>query len=797
MVDDRNDGVSDPTVREALEHFEHSEEGSTENREAYEEDTKFARSSDQWPAAIKKQRVQEGRPCLVINKMPPLIRSVVNESKQNKPAIVVSPVDNGADPDTAEVIQGLTRSIERNSNAQVAYGTAIDHSVTGGFGFFRLDIDFAHPETFELEVGIKRIPNALSVHWDTASTEFDASDWNYAFISDHLDKDDFKRMYPDASMVPFDGNTMSDASAKWLDDDRIRVSEYFKRTEKERKLIQFKQKNPETGQDDILTMRWDQMPQLAAAFFEGQGVQDINVDEDGLAEAFIQAANITIVADRMAKYYEVMRYMINGVEVLEENRWPGSTIPICPVWGDEHYMDGVRHFKSLIRDAKDPQTMHNFWRSATTELVALAPKAPWVGPKGFIPSDDDNEVKWANANSRSYAFLEYEPAAGAAPERQAFAGIPTGALNEAVAANEDMQAITGIYPSAIGAQSNETSGKAILARERQGDVSNFHFLDNLARAIQYAGRCIVEVIPSVYSTRETIRILGEDSTEKVIKLTQEAGGTQGDEKLYNLSVGRYDVTVKTGPSFSTQREETRETLIELMRAVPAAAPIIGDALMEHMDFIGNDKIAKRLKAMLPPEIRALEDEKITEAENPEAAALQVQLDQGMQKFKQLQQQGQMLAQELEQLKKSKAADAEGKRLDNQTKQMELNVKLEEAKARLAELQPSDNLLAEKQGQWAYDMAVLDDKQAHEAIQNDADRQIKEDEANAALAAQESKQQHDALEAAADRQVDLAKVILAQAGKDEATLGDDTLQNALVLAAEMLDPSVTEIIGGEA
>ena len=785
MANDRNDGVSDPIVRDALEQFEYSEEGSVENREAYEEDTKFSRGSDQWPAAVKKQRVQEGRPVLTINKLPALIRSVVNESKQNKPGIVVAPVDNGADQDTADVIQGLTRSIERNSNAQIAYGTAVDHAVTGGFGFFRLDIDYAHPETFELEVGIKRIPNALSVHWDTASTEFDASDWSYAFISDHLDKEDFKRDYPDASMVPFDGNTMSDASAKWLDDDRIRVSEYFKRVEKERKLIQIKQNNPETGQDDILTVRWDQVPQLAAAFFEGQGVQDVNLEEKGLAESFIQAANITIVGEREAKYFEVMRYMINGVEVLSEELWPGSTIPICPVWGEEYYMDGVRWFKSLIRDAKDSQTMHNFWRSATTELVALAPKAPWVGPKGFIPADDENETKWAHANSRSYAYLEFEPSAGA-PERQAFAGVPSGAMNEAVAANEDIQAITGIYPSAIGARSNETSGRAILARERQGDVSNFHFIDNLARAIQYAGRCIVEVIPSVYSTRETIRILGEDNTEKVVQLTQESGGVKGQDKLYNLSVGRYDVTVKIGPSFSTQREETRETLIELMRAVPASAPIVGDALLEHMDFIGNDKIAKRLKAMLPQEIRALEDEKITEAENPEAAMLQAQLDTGMKKMQQMQQQGQALAQELEQLKKSKAADAESKQLDNQTKQMALQVQMKEAEAKLAELQPADNVLAEKQAQREYEQQILDDKQKHEAIQNDADRQIKEDQAAAALAAQENKQTHEAIQADANRKIELAKAIFSKsaAGNGELAM-EGAVDQATIIVAEGL------------
>ena len=169
------DKPSDDVIKEALERFEDSVEGSEFNREEYYEDFRFARLEEQWPDAIQKQRLQEGRPALVINKLPSLIRAVVNEGRQNKPAIKVAPVDNGADEETAEVISGLIRSIERNSRAAVAYTTALDHSVTGGFGFFRLAIDYAHDETFDLECIIKRIPNAMMVHWDTNSTEFDAS----------------------------------------------------------------------------------------------------------------------------------------------------------------------------------------------------------------------------------------------------------------------------------------------------------------------------------------------------------------------------------------------------------------------------------------------------------------------------------------------------------------------------------------------------------------------------------------------------------------------------------------------
>ena len=775
----KKDRTSDTIIKDAIEEFEDSEQASSFNRANYQKDTSFARGSKQWPEAVEKQRIQEARPVLTINKLPALIRSVVNESKQNKPAIEVAPVDNGADVNTAQIINGIIRSIERNSNAQVAYGTAVDQAVTGGFGFFRIDIDYAHQDSFDLQAQIKRIPNALSVHWDTSSSEFDASDWRYAFISDHLSKEEYKKLYPDASMIAWDSADIGGDTGNWLDDDQIRVAEYFKRVEKMRKLYRFSVPNPETGKSDVQTATENQMEMLATAFFESQGVDVPNTNESGLVEAFVQASGIQINAERDSTYFEVMRYIINSVEVLEEEKWPGMCIPICPVWGDESYQDGKRVFKSLISDAKDSQAMFNFWRSATTELVAPAPKTPWVGPKGFIPKG--HESKWASANTRSHAYLEYDPASGGAPQRQAFASVPAGAMQEAMNSNEDMQAITGIYPSSIGARSNETSGKAILARERQGDVSNFHFIDNLSRAIQYAGKILVDIIPSVYSERETIRILGEDQAEEVVQLTQEAGGSleegmTGDKKLYNLSVGRYDVTVKTGPSFSTQREETRETLIELMRAVPGAAGVVGDALLEHMDFQGADRIAKRLKAMLPENIRSLEDEKISGSDNPEAAALQAQLDQGRQQMQQMQQQGQALTKELEQVKNDKSADAQLKQVEAQLKGKELELKELEMQIKLAEAQAAANkgpdTPEDKQAQWDYDMMVLNDKQKHEAIQKDADRQINED-----------KLRHEAIQKDADRQVDLAKAILAKSAHDGEVDLDGAMDQASMIVTK--------------
>jgi len=599
--------VTDDILKTALEQFEESQDRSQLDRAAAHDDFDFGRLGNQWPEDVKEVRRKEGRPCLTNNKLPSFVRQVVNDARQNKPAIDINPADNGADVDTARVISGLVKSIERRSNADVAYDTAIDHAVSGGFGFFRIGIDYASSDSFNLEARIMRVPNPLSVHWDTNSTEFDASDWNYAFVSDWLTEREFKQRYPKADPVSFEGDDLSDFREHWIADKTVRVAEYWRRTEKKRKLLLLS-----SGE----AIREDYLPIMAQQQAAAGGFDLSKREAKELALWYIQANGLEITQEREATYHEVKRYVLNGREVLEEDDWPGTVIPICPVWGEEVYLDGRRHFRSMIRDARDAQSMYNFWRTASTELVALAPRAPWIGAVGAFAGQ---ERQWATANTRSHAFLQYNPVNGApAPQRQPFAGVPAGAIQEALNASDDMKAIIGIYDAGLGARSNETSGRAILARQKESNTSNFHFIDNLSRAIAYAGKCLVEIIPAVYSPRETIRIIGEDQAEKVVRLTQQAGGPeplpaasmdgkpQEQERLYNLSVGRYDVTVSSGPSYATQREETREFLLEIMRQVPGAAMYIGDIVMEFFDFEGADRVAERLKLLLPPQVQMAE-----------------------------------------------------------------------------------------------------------------------------------------------------------------------------------------------
>lgn len=568
----------DDILKDAKEAFDECVEAEADNRADALDDLRFARLGEQWDEAVRQQRDKDRRPCLTINKLPAFIRQVVNDARQNKPQIKVKPVDDKADPKTAEVLDGLIRNIEYISNASAAYDTAADHAVSQGFGYLKVGIEYSFDDTFDKDILIQRVANPFMIYGDPRSVAADSSDWNVAFETEMIAKDEFKRRWKGADEIDWDEAGYNTLDTPWRQDDDILVAVYWTREEESRPIV----------------------------LLSDQRIVDLDVYEKGKDVYDIQG--VTVLRERTVKSHKVTRRVLTGSEVLEEVDWVGRWIPIVPVYGDEINVEGKRHFRSLIRDAKDAQRMFNYWRTTSTELVALAPKAPWVGPVGAFASD---AKRWATANTESHAYLEYDAVAGAPPQRQPFAGVPAGAIQEALNAADDMKAIVGLYDASLGARSNETSGRAIMARQREGDVSTYHFIDNLTRAITHMGRIVIDLIPHVYDGPRIVRVLGEDGATAPVAVNQQVGPdgrplppeAQADppagSTIFDLTAGKYDVAVEAGPSFTTRREEAAAQMTELIRAMPQAAPLIGDLLAKNLDWPGADEIAKRLKTIAP------------------------------------------------------------------------------------------------------------------------------------------------------------------------------------------------------
>lgn len=612
-------------LTEAHELFRQCEDRDSENRISFEEDIRFARLEEQWPQDIKEKREREGRPMHTINKLAPIIRQVVNDARQNKPSITVRPQDNDADVETAEILSGLVRNIESSSNADIAYDTAVENAVSGGFGYIRVNIDYAHDDTFDKDITIDRVPNPLSVYGDPESFSPDGSDWNVGFITDQISREKFQAKYKGAQATDWVG----DYPDGWLEDDRLTIAEYWRREETGRKIIQLS---------------------------DGQ-VMDLKEFEKQ-AEYFASLQIMPVGSPRDVRSYKVTQRIITGMEVLETNEWAGCNIPIIPVYGDEVILRNKRYLRSLIRPARSAQERYNYWTSANTEMVALAPKVPFIGEEGAFDVDIEN---WSKANSESLPFLMHTRGSQR-PERQQSPQISAGMLQEAMSAAEDIKAVTGIYDASLGARSNETSGVAINARKKEGDVSTFHFIDNLSRSIRQVGRVVVDLIPKVYTQDRVIRVLGNDGKSEQVTLGQP--NEQG--RIYDLSVGKYDVAVKAGPSYTTQREETRAELVEIIRAVPESAEILGPMYLRNSDWPGAEEAADKLEGkgeqQVPPEVQE------------QMGQMQQIIQQGGQRLQQLEQ-------ENEQLKAAnaiKSAEVRVKGMEAEAKLIEANAKMWEA-----------------------------------------------------------------------------------------------------------------------
>lgn len=614
MADDTDDFLA--KVREK---FERSAERSEDNRQRCLDDIKFARLLEQWPEKVKQLREDDGQAVLTLSHMGTFIRQVVNQARSNRPSINVIPADSNADPETAEIISGLIRNIEVSSDADVAYDTAIDNAVSGGFGYFRINTAYASDDTFDLDIVFERIADSLSVYEDPDSEATDGSDWNCAFVVRTMTRDDFRAQYKDAEEVDWDTLGYTGLEAPWFTEDSVLVAEYWEREEVESQIVALS--------NDTVVKLDDWLKQQKTA----------------------EAIGITQIGEpRTVKSKKVTQYILTGAEVLEEIEWPGKYIPIVPVYGDEVWVEGKRHFKSLIHDAKDSQREHNYWRSQAADTVALAPRVPFIGPEGCFDGDPE---KWSDINRGNIAFVTYR--GQVPPQRQAPPTPASGEFQQAIAAIDDMKSIIGLHNPSLGETSNETSGVAIRQRQRQGDVATFHFIDNLTRSIRQGGRILIDLIPKVYSTARVVRILGEDlepeaaqiapqdQQQMLLQKAQERG--QEIARIYDITAGKYDLVVKAGPSYATQREFAQAEIVEVIRAYPDSAPLLGPMYLRNSDWPGADEAAEKLEAMagqgegqqpqIPPELIEQMTQMQQRLQELEAENQQLKSDQSLEREK--------------------------------------------------------------------------------------------------------------------------------------------------------------------
>lgn len=532
--------------------FTECKEATHEVRAAARDDIRFCYLDEQWDKELL--RVRKNRPNLVINKVRQAVQQVTNEHRQNPVRLKFRPFDSSDDPDKAEVVNGLVRHILNSANSQQAMDNAFDYAVSGSFGFFRVITEYINENSLDQTILVKPIKNPLTVYFPLhLINEPDFSDAPYAFIRTKLSKDQFKEEWPDQDLSDF--AEAGEGDTDWKTEDTIYIVEYFEVVETSKIIY-------------LVT--------------DGQTKETIDSLED-LPEG------LTILDQRDTKVRKIMWYKACGARILESRKWAGKYIPIVPIIGREIHIEDEIHILSLTRGAKDAQRSLNYWKSLQVEMAALQPRTPFVGAAGQF----EGHPEWDDANTKSYSHLEYEPVSSGGvlappPQRVQGIGIDPGVIAAMEGSVDDVKACTSIYDASLGARGNETSGRAINARKREGLVASYHYQDSAILATTYLGKILLDLIGKIYDTERIIRILGDDMQEKTAQITDG----------YFDDIIDYDVVPEVGPDYSTKRTEIVETLTMLNQSSPMFAELNGDYLALNLDIDGAKELADRMRKFI-------------------------------------------------------------------------------------------------------------------------------------------------------------------------------------------------------
>ena len=591
----------DKIIKGFMEDFDLAFNAESRNRIDMVDDLRFA-ALDQWPRDIQIER--KDRPMLTLDHIGQSVRKVMGNIRQNMPSIKVDPVDDGADKETADVLEDLTRQIEQSSNARNAYINAAKFQVKMGFGVWRVNTVLNTDDIFEQDIVILPVKNPFTYYFDPDAIMPQKQDGRFMIISETLSKKKFEAQFTDVEIplgIPNQG--IGETQTRWYDSDSIRIGEYFFKRKKKKNITKLS---------------------------NGIVVNTDDITDDDIA--LYQAQGITPVKDRDVEVEVIDWYKLTAFEILEHIEWPSKFFPGIPVYGEEDNIEGETLLRGIVRAAKDPQRMYNYWNSAAAETIALQPKAPFLVTKDQIKN---YKTFWERANTDNLPYLPYEPDGKAPPpQRLAPPAMQSGLLQQAQISANDIQQATGVFEASTGALPEQRSGRAILALQQEADIGQSLFMDNLAQAIEHCGRVIIDLIPTYYDTQRVIRLRGEDSGTRFVEINKPILTPDGLKIQNDLTRGKYDIRVGVGPSFRTRRIEAAASMVELARVFPQVLQIAGDLVAKNLDWPGADEMAKRLKKLLPPGIA--DDEDLTPEQQQSIQQQQEQQSQLQQQAIQLQ-----------------------------------------------------------------------------------------------------------------------------------------------------------------
>lgn len=618
-------------------------EADRENRQLGIDDMKFVNvPGAQWDDNMKQER--GNRPCYEYNKLRVTAKRIINEMRANRPQGKIRGVEGG-DKSNAEIMEGLSRNIWNTSDGDSVLDYEAEYQVSAGMGAWRVTTDYVADDAFDQDIQIEALPNPFNLWWDPSAKDMTKRDAMDCIYTEKISKKEFDRRWPKAEPIDFE-DTEFDDEDEWESDETVRIAEYWYKVPYKHEIWQL----------------------------EDGKVVSADSDEAELIDPS------QIKNKRISQSHKVMMCIASGRAILEEPvEWAGKELPFVVVYGEYMIIDGKVTWFGIARFAKDAQRSYNFSRTAISETIAQAPQAKWWATDIQAAGHVD---KWSEAHRKNFPFMTFtpDPKSPGPPIRMGGADVPVALIQESAIASDEIKAVTGIFSPDVGAGDNAKSGVQERERRTQGQIATFNYQDNMAKAQQRTYEILIDLIPKVFDTERELRVLGTDDVEDYIKINTFVQSPETGEpiKINDLSMGRYDVVVTSGPSFATKREEAAEIYSNLAQGNPAIFGVAGDLIMKAMDLPYSEDISERLQAMLPPEIQQTLNK--DGGQSPEVQAAMQQANMAMQQvemqMQQVQQAAQQVQQEQAQADKSKS---EAEKANAQVQTAIANLKTEEAK----------------------------------------------------------------------------------------------------------------------
>lgn len=617
-------------IIECQERFTFSQEAESQNRSEFEFDKRFV-DGDQWDPTIRDERFSDRRPSLTINITDAITRRVINSCRENRPRIVCHPVGNGADIDTAKVIDGLFRHIEYASTAAYWYDNALENAIQGGWGWLAVDNEYLKDTSFDQELRIKGYSNPLMCYGDPNSRMPDGSDMDWFIETEFMKRTVYREKFGKLDPTGWRWVGRGDDVPDWSNKEEIRVAKYWRVEPKKDRLIEYE---------------------------DGQRLLRSDVSKTGAIRGVKQ------VKDREVIRKQIVCYLLTSNKILKKTEWPGKWIPRIPVYGRRSDRNGRIFIKGMVRDLRDSARIYNYAETAKTEWYAMVSKAQWIGPEGFM---DGHEAAFRDTNRKPIVALEYkiqhdDQGNVLPPPQRVEPPQPNAGFAEwADSTRSNFLMVAGIsHEPGMDVQGEVISGKAMKRRQAMSDISNFDFYDNFCRSLTHVGRVLLDLLPHFYGTERMIRIIRDDGTPQQVTINERvqpmitpgspmppimsqqinpqmapsgpSAEAQAAKHIKNdLTTGDYEVVIDTGPSYQTKREESAEAMLELLNtpAGQMVASSAADLMVRAMDFPNSDMVADRLTAMIPAALIDAELENIPQAARGIVAGLQQRVKQLM------------------------------------------------------------------------------------------------------------------------------------------------------------------------